>query len=690
MNLGEGTAGRALFSFKTNVVRIKISMKKSFLPWLIIPLLLLLFFLVRVWVLFHPAASGWEIATDEMPTGNIAHDVSRGLVLPATAYQFKAFAAGTVLEGLLSVPWRKVWGPNLLALKSAALTLHLLACLFWMLALRRLAGDPAAYVFGLLYAWPPPAWLHFTHMAWATHAEQSFFIGLIFLIMTHAWSGNEETTASNWKSCWLLGLISGFSIYFGYTGLVSVPWLLLIFFLFYKKTDRRRNILVWLTGLLVGLSPLLKSAAYYGWRRISVIDTPLGFSEETMVRSGRLFTENNLLATPHKFWRLLTDNLPALSLYPAAWVRWLFSLLILIGLAAWLFGTIKELGYGHAWKRRQSMGPKWRVAVLEAAPLLYALIYLTAFTISGFRIPPTNTVSPFDYSLYRYLAPLFPAAFALIALGFNAGWKMLAGRRVWQTSLALGALAVFSIINVPYYRQIAESRPSAAVLQTRGDYYFYFVDSAMKNTLGPLANKLAVAKKLPAPYRRLFFFDLGRVGDAEYLASLTRDDALMLEYAPYFLLGYGGFYGAQLNLKQPDSWLEQVDTLIHQYHFLPEKWQVDLLTGLGMQLGYEFKDEPVAEKLAPFEAWKFARPDEYQIIMQGVGANLHDFPALLAIDPAQLPDAFWQGIGWRLRFEAENALLSWERFDDFLRNRHTHVREQILIGFGQGADFFRP
>ena len=663
-------------------------MTETHRSWFAFLIILLVFVLVRVWVLFYPVGSGWSPALDEMPTGNVGVDIDRGLVLPGPAYQFKVIASGTLLEGLLSVPFRRIWGPNLLALKAVAILIHLWACLFWMLALKRLIGEAAAYVFGIFYALPPPAWLHLTHTAWATHPEQSLFLGLMFMILVYAWHGREADVGPGWKPFLLLGLIAGFGVYFGYTGLIAVPWLLLLLPFITERAALRKNLPVTLYGMLLGFSPILWTISYYGWHRIYQVDTATGYAESTVLSGARLFSEPSWKLIPGKLWRTIAVDLPASSLYPATWARWFLFLLVLGGLLFWLF----QVGPGirAAWRGRATAAdrPKWVGSVLNLAPLCYALIYLLFFMISGFRVLTLHALTAFNYADYRYFAPLYPIAFVFIGQGFQAAWMAWPRKTFRRRLLAVGGVLVFLSLNASYYRSIPQSGLSRTILETRGDFYFYFIDLATADFNGTDDERLELAQRISPQYRRLYYFALGRLGLKEMTDKVRTQKILNGPNAEDYMTGYGWFLGREIALAPRTDWPGKVDAVLQLTDPLSAAWRSSMLRGLGMRLGQFNQKKPPMETLDAFASWKSEQPDDLDDLAFGLGAGGAVDRSWLPPQGPWLPDSFWRGLGRRLRFDAENMLLSWAPYAEYLLIDDRRIRKLILQGFDEAGDFF--
>ena len=650
----------------------------------LLPLLFILtFLLVRVCVLFYPQPSGWSVVDDELPTGNIAVDLGSRLLLPAPAYQFKPFAAGTMLEGLLAYPFRQWLGPNLLALKAAPLTLQALALLFWLLALWRAAGPVASVVFGLLYVFSPPAWLHLSHMAWANHAEQSFFIGLLFLLFTYGWHGRGASNPPHLAISFLCGLVAGLGVYFSYTGLPAVIWLLLMLSLVGGRNVWRRHLPATVCGIVLGMSPLVWSASYFGLRAMGLIDTYTGYAEGALVTVNHLFTEQNLANVPAKIAHFLFVDLPTCSLYPGRSDRWFFFLLVNVALVAWLVLGRKNWGLMLRGAGRGGMSRDGMRGMVQAAPFFYAVIFCVIFVFSGFRVLTPQQPGPAYYGHYRYLAPLFPVAFALIGLGIQSLWNALENRVAARLLLVAAAGISLLAVSLPFYRGLARGPFATDILEVRGDYYLTVVERLaidLSRSNWSRNQKITLYEQLPRRYQHLFFELMGKIGDSGLSIGLQIVPQGDNRYVADLVRGYGRFTGALLADGPADAWPEKADWAMQKVNLSESAYRADYLTGVGIGLSRAIDVTP-AEILKGFDAWRAIRPTDYSALAAGVGQFAGATLSIYMLEDTTLPNEFWFGYGRQIRQNAETMLLSWRPVANTMMAVEHSRRRHILAGF---------
>ncbi|MDP8222214.1 MAG: hypothetical protein P9L99_02545 [Candidatus Lernaella stagnicola] len=647
-------------------------MNGTFLRRSLLPLFLFAFVLVRLVVLFYPDSAGWAAVDDELPTGNIAVDVGRGLLLPAPAYQFKPFAAGTMIEGLLSAPWRWLCGPNLLALKAAAITIHLLAFCFWFWALWRIGGRVAAIVYGVLAVFPPPAWLHLTHTAWGNHAEQSLFVGVILFLLVSAWRRQREGLG-NGRS-FLLGLTAGCATYFAYSGAPTILWVLVMV----AWIGSWRRLPAALGGVFVGLAPLVWSASFFGWRALGRIDTYTGYAAGEMVSIRQYFLESDLGFIPVKLLRLLVVDLPTASLYRAAWGRWLFFALTLAAVAViaiWVRRIVKD----DTTRARAAIGL-----------LVYGVIYGGVLVFSGFRLGQAPvTVGPIHYMEFRYLAPLFPVALAALALGVQALWDWLHDR--WAPQLALIGVAVVLMLalSLPYYGSLR--RPEAyspIVLQVRGDSYGHVVERlavAISRNRLRRAEKVEAVERLSPDHRRLFFEMLGKTGPTTLPLAYKLAGEIDPLYATDVARGFGRHQGAALAELPPDRVADRLLQYVREDPQGDAEHRAALMEGRGIGYARQARLAP-RRILGATGALAAADPASYEAWCMGVGQFAG---ATLSVDLGGLrgmPACMWRGYGKQARRNAENVLLSKEPIAPALLHPEKQIRAAIFAGYREAGE----
>ncbi|MCZ7584434.1 MAG: glycosyltransferase family 39 protein [Deltaproteobacteria bacterium] len=250
----------------------------------------ILFVLVRLAVLVHPDGAGWAAQRDEALTGNVALGLESGFGFAPPLYQTKPFAAGTLYEGLLSVPFRKIFGPNLFALKLAAVAWNVAAMLLWIALAWRYFGRAAALAVGTLHVLAPPFYALMTVTAWGNHCESSLFAAAMLLFLLPAVMFRGPGRGVLFAA--LAGLGAGVGVYMSYTSLLYVAFGLVVIFLCAGKRGAARILPAFAAAGVIGALPLLWSVRHYGLSALLKIDTYTGYAQGAMVSSRTLFLES--------------------------------------------------------------------------------------------------------------------------------------------------------------------------------------------------------------------------------------------------------------------------------------------------------------------------------------------------------------------------------------------------------------
>lgn len=140
----------------------------------------------------------------------------------ADALQYRTFCGGCTAEGLLAVPFFRVFGPTVMVWKTLLLIFHgaVVGAGAWML--HRLVSARAAVAFVLLLAAAPGWYRELIHTGWGNHAESTAFPFIAAaLLASAAWRGTVVRVV--WLA--LAGLVAGFGLWFGQTSAWALPML---------------------------------------------------------------------------------------------------------------------------------------------------------------------------------------------------------------------------------------------------------------------------------------------------------------------------------------------------------------------------------------------------------------------------------------------------------------------------------
>ncbi len=220
--------------------------------WLLTPLLIVLAGValrVAQLVRWPELYLDWE----ELGRGLVARELLDGMALHLLDHQMDPYAGGSLVMGILAVPFFVIFGDSVVSLKLAAVPFIALTASFLYALLARSAGRGPATLAAALVFLAPYAQSRLSLLVWGDHSQVPAFMALCLLL---AWSWGVEERRSSWRAG-ALGLTAGFGLYFHYH--LAIP--LLVVGLLLLATDRRgllgRQGIAMLAGAIIGFSPWL-------------------------------------------------------------------------------------------------------------------------------------------------------------------------------------------------------------------------------------------------------------------------------------------------------------------------------------------------------------------------------------------------------------------------------------------------
>ncbi|MDP8257676.1 MAG: glycosyltransferase family 39 protein [Candidatus Alcyoniella australis] len=637
---------------------------------------------IRALILFFGDVNWWAPLTDETPTGNIASALAGGsLVMPWQAYQFKPFAGGTVLEGLMAWPFFAQWGDRLICLRAAPIIFSLLTMILWVLFLDRYFSRRAAVFSGLLFAAPPPLYGLLSVTAWGNHTESSLLtiVALWGLIAMLGYSRPKQPGALSGLA---LGVLCGLGLWFSYTFAVTLAMLLILWALLDRRWPLERSFLAFWPGLLIGLIPWYLNYSFWGHGAMFSIDTYTGYETTAYIEGSRMFLESQPSWIGLKALRLIGYALPRSALYPAVWkipgaaFSIIFYLLTLGGALALLLRLKDSLHNPLRRNRARALDP--RLSILVFPPLFCLVLVLSGFRVEDFRLS-----RPQEYVNYRYLGPALPFIFAWIGVGADSALGMLRERRLLRRiSAAFIALTIGALCLVPCIDLSAVDSPRFSVLKFRGSDQ-QLVLERLAGIVGGAGmstpTSLEILHQLPADQLPLAFEHFGYIGPpaselAQQMVAQARG-----EHGADLDRGMGRHLAKQLldsqgaaAMAQPCVMLEQItDQVPTSVYTDPCFWE-----GVGMQigawtvgnhsalasdadtLGLPSDAPPASRALATVVRLLGVcqnAPDRRLALMRGLGRlSVDAFSVMPGEAPLVDEPFFYQGVGAQLR---RNALL---------------------------------
>jgi len=396
--------------------------KFHFSTWII---LLFLFFFIRFSVLYlapvhalhHYQEAYRSVLTLELLSGEP--------FLNIRDYIHQDYEGGTLLAGFFLIPFVLLFGISGYTLKIAAITIGALTLLLLSLFLYRFFGREVAMIGALLYLFPSTALLIRNFHYIGNYPESALLtLALLYLSFSIYYSSSYYLSLY-----FLLGLMSGFSLWYHYINLVAV---LLSFFILQAKNSRwlfTTFFSAYLLGFLLTLTPW-----YY-------THLPAGLQP---------FPHREPKAIPftQRLPVLLTSKLPSSFGFHyvfsevGVWMNWIYYLIAIGAMILTLFNFRHNIS---AFLKSLNPFSSFHSAKLPKSPpalflSLYLLLYFMFYLLTGFQEEPKleNRIVSVRSERYVYLTQLVFLLLIASMLG-----EALIQRKLYFLSLAIFSLLLF-------------------------------------------------------------------------------------------------------------------------------------------------------------------------------------------------------------------------------------------------------
>ena len=371
--------------------------------------LLLVFCIVFVmWRLAFLAWSEYIYDEEEAKTGSISVILMDGPKLPILEHQPGDYEGGTLLFGILAIPFMWIVGKPYLGLKLLALTTSLLLALFSVLWIRKLAGNVAAWFCAVLWLCAVPYILQVGFIPWGNYAETAMLTVITFYLLHTILFERKR----GWWRFALLGLFFGIGTWMHYGYMVTGAVCLLIWFLADARLFFTGRFLATIAGGIVGFLPwIIYNVTHSFWglgRFADGVRTP-GQSG----KAGRIIS---------RLWSLFTEDLPC-SLHLIidgvnttrilSYVFYLVFIGLLVAMVVFYRKNLRTLLVSFNPKnQRQSNREKIAVFV----PVLYFFGYAFIFCLSEYGLFSTEWGSR-DPETHVHIFVMLPAMIWISSIG---------------------------------------------------------------------------------------------------------------------------------------------------------------------------------------------------------------------------------------------------------------------------------
>ena len=142
--------------------------------------LLALFILFRLSILFTSIDQIYNF--EELYRGAIAKEVIDGLSLPLFDYLYTDYEGGSLVEGILAVPFFLILGQTYFSLKLVTFLISVLIFSLWYYFLNNFFGKTEAVLASILITLSPPAYTKISLTSWGNHFESNLFAIVIIIL----------------------------------------------------------------------------------------------------------------------------------------------------------------------------------------------------------------------------------------------------------------------------------------------------------------------------------------------------------------------------------------------------------------------------------------------------------------------------------------------------------------------------
>ncbi|MEO0649319.1 MAG: hypothetical protein AAFZ65_01410 [Planctomycetota bacterium] len=316
----------------------------------------------------------------ERYTGNFAWALIHGVRLDPASLPIIPHLRGSVVFGVLAVPFLWLGGPTLASVKALAIVSSMVGAGLLAALTTRTFGRRGGYLAGALLALAPPSFQMVDVLALGSHTDTiPYFLALLWLLV----GGRGQPGLGRYAA---IGTVAGAALFFSMQLWVALPAVVAAGYVFDRQLAFRRGALVALVAALpwIALIPVVS-------RSTTLVNKPVESQ----------FIDGNWGELLGKLGEGFASEFPRSWLFASngvGWGMWVLGAVVFAGLlAAALRIPWRRLLWGRPWTR---------VEALRLYCLLHFAALFMAYAASDFRI---NLIADLDGMGSRYFMPLVPA-----------------------------------------------------------------------------------------------------------------------------------------------------------------------------------------------------------------------------------------------------------------------------------------
>lgn len=508
-------------------------------------LLVLLVFAGRFYLLLH---SELVYDEEEYKTGSIAYLLMHERLLPVLEHQPGDYEGGTLLFGILMIPFFAVFGPKYLALKLLAITTTLVTALVAAYYARRHSGLPAAMAAGALFVLPSAYVLQIGLLPWGNYAENAMLSLATLLIAARVWSQKKPAL----PVVFLFGALLGLGVWMHYGFLVAVVLASVLWWLIDPRFLLKPRGWVWCAGGVVGFLPWLIYNINHNWWGLRRFGDAVGATGNFGDRLIGFFQRLALLLTVDlpAGLHFRADSLAAVK--ALSYVYYLLSLALVVLLVVLLRKKAGQM-LCALWPRAPRTAPD--ASFWALAPVGYLVLYILVYAFSDYGLF-SREWGTLDPESHCHIFALYPMMLLADGLAVGAAW-----RTRWRIPVLTALAGLLVLGAVGFAGLLTPERPQHERL-SRDAYDRGVIYMEIGTKWGADHAQLAkIQQRLEGQALRSFVFGAGIKYGHDHATSFqvaldkcaAQPDALL----PYCWFGIGtGLYSAR---PVP---LDQLDALV--------------------------------------------------------------------------------------------------------------------------------
>ncbi len=341
--------------------------------------------------------------------GTIAKDLIDGLrASNLFDYEYTSYEGGTLVTGILAVPFFLLFGDSFFSLSLVPISFALLSLILMYHFLFRYFGKNAAIIASFLFIFSPPMYIFRQVCAYGNFTESIFFTIIIFFTFYEIFfHENHKHASSLWM---LLGLISGFGIYFCYVVFIPVVVCVGSFLILGRhKLFRGGNFFIFLFFFLLGFSPWL---LYNIPRHFSGIILPSYSASVPNISLFDLFSGTSVTQFISSFSYIIPHMKDVLLIEGNNIYFYTVTILVLGSIS---FMVIRNVGLILKAVLASRRGRKPKHITQKTLQETFIILYVILYGIIWALYPIGHARS----HLSHYLYPVYPFIFIAIALCIN-------------------------------------------------------------------------------------------------------------------------------------------------------------------------------------------------------------------------------------------------------------------------------